>query len=327
MQCRRITALLLSLSMIVGSAAFTNPSSVNAAKKQVKFSAKKLTVQVGQSKKLKLKNDQKKVTWSVVSGKKCISLKAKKKTGVTVKGKRAGKAKVQAKIGKKKYTCIVTVKAAEDKTDPTQTGTPGDDKIVTLHYNDENANKIKKQIQGYSHYDDEDNLIIEKYVHVIVDEGVTSIEHQAFEFCDSLTNIEIPSSVTSIGIFAFFECSSLKNIKIPFSVTSIGDGAFFECISLKNIEIPSSVTSIGDDTFFECISLKNIKIPSSVTSIGDYAFECCISLKNIEIPNSVTSIGQRAFFDCRSLTGIQWRGNTYSNVDTFLTAFQVKYPK
>ena len=108
-KCKKTLTMVLSLSMIVSGAALTNSTSADAAKKKVTLSAKKLAVNVGQSKKLKLKNNKKKVTWSVVSGKKCVTLKSKKKTGVTVKGKKAGKAKVQAKVGKKKYTCTVTV--------------------------------------------------------------------------------------------------------------------------------------------------------------------------------------------------------------------------
>ena len=56
-----------------------------------------------------MKNNKKKVKWTVVSGKKNVALSKKGKTGVTIKGKRVGKAKVQAKIGKKKYVCTVTV--------------------------------------------------------------------------------------------------------------------------------------------------------------------------------------------------------------------------
>ena len=126
-KCKKMLAILLSLAVIVSGVVLTNPTSANATKKKVKLSAKNLTVKVGQSKKLKLKNNKKKVTWSVVSGKKCVTLKAKKKTGVTVKGKKAGKAKVQAKVGKKKYTCTVTVKknmkSSVTTTNPSKTTT------------------------------------------------------------------------------------------------------------------------------------------------------------------------------------------------------------
>ena len=88
------------------------PQSVFAAKKKVKLSKKAVTVAVGESVKIQLKNNKKKVKWSITSGKKNVTLSKKKKTGAIIKGKKAGKAKVQAKIGKKKYVCKVTVKKA-----------------------------------------------------------------------------------------------------------------------------------------------------------------------------------------------------------------------
>ena len=88
------------------------PQSAFAAKKKVKLSKKAVTVAVGESVKIQLKNNKKKVKWSITSGKKNVTLSKKKKTGVIIKGKKAGKAKVQAKIGKKKYVCKVTVKKA-----------------------------------------------------------------------------------------------------------------------------------------------------------------------------------------------------------------------
>ncbi len=86
------------------------PQSAFAAKKKVKLNKKTVTVNVGKTVKIKLQNNKKKVKWTVISGKKNVSLSKKGKTGVTIKGKKAGKAKVQAKIGKKKYVCKVTVK-------------------------------------------------------------------------------------------------------------------------------------------------------------------------------------------------------------------------
>lgn len=80
-----------------------------AAKKKVKLDKKSVTVYVGKTVKIKLKNNKKKTKWTTILGKKNVSLSKKKKTSVTIKGKKAGKAKVQAKIGKKKYIATVTV--------------------------------------------------------------------------------------------------------------------------------------------------------------------------------------------------------------------------
>lgn len=101
-------ALLLVFVMAVS----VIPQSAFAAKKKVKLSKKAVTVAVGESVKIQLKNNKKKVKWSITSGKKNVTLSKKKKTGVIIKGKKAGKTKVQAKIGKKKYVCKVTVKKA-----------------------------------------------------------------------------------------------------------------------------------------------------------------------------------------------------------------------
>lgn len=117
-------SLVLVCSLVAG---ITVP--VSAAKK-MKLSSKKITLKVGQKKKLEVKNTAKKVKWSIKSGKKYISLTGKKKTSVVVKAKKQGKAVVLAKIGNKKLTCQVTIKKADTKkpnvptTTPTATVTP-----------------------------------------------------------------------------------------------------------------------------------------------------------------------------------------------------------
>lgn len=117
-------SLVLVCALVAG---ITVP--VSAAKK-MKLNSKKITLKVGQKKKLEVKNAAKKVKWSVKSGKKYISLSGKKKTSVVVNAKKQGKAAVLAKIGKKKFTCQVTVKKADDKktnvptTAPTAAVTP-----------------------------------------------------------------------------------------------------------------------------------------------------------------------------------------------------------
>ena len=134
--------------------------------------------------------------------------------------------------------------------------------------------------------------------------GVKVIGDSAFEWCDSLTSINIPNSVTTIGEGAFSNCNSLTSINIPNSVTTIGESAFWGCYSLTSINIPNSVTTIGGGAFSNCNSLTSINIPNNVTTIGEGAFWQCFSLTSINIPNSVTTIGEKAFWECTSLTSI-----------------------
>ena len=116
---KKAAVLVLTFTM----AAAMVPQLAEAAKKKVKLDKKTVTVTVGKTVKLKLKNNKKKVKWTVIPGKKNVTLSKKGKTGVTIKGKKAGKAKVQAKVGKKKYVCKVTVKNPKNKTNKSIAGT------------------------------------------------------------------------------------------------------------------------------------------------------------------------------------------------------------
>lgn len=87
------------------------------AAEKPKLSAKKITVRVGKSKTLKVKNAAKKAKWSVKSGKSSVMLTKKKKASVSIKGKKAGKAVVVAKVGKKKLQCKVTVEAKDNSSE------------------------------------------------------------------------------------------------------------------------------------------------------------------------------------------------------------------
>ena len=122
MRKQKSLVLLLVFAMVLSLL----PQSAFAAKKKVKLNKKTVTVNVGKTVKIKLQNNKKKVKWTVTSGKKNVTLSKKKKTSVTIKGKKAGKAKVQAKVGKKKYVCKVTVKnkkRANSSSQKTQTNT------------------------------------------------------------------------------------------------------------------------------------------------------------------------------------------------------------
>lgn len=116
---RKLLVCFLSFALVLGIIPAT---SVSAAKK-VSLNNKKITIEKAKSKTIKVKNTKKKVTWKILSGKKYITLKKKGKTAATIKGTEKGKAKVQAKIGKKKLTCTVTVQNAK-KTEKTNTPIP-----------------------------------------------------------------------------------------------------------------------------------------------------------------------------------------------------------
>lgn len=149
----------------------------------------------------------------------------------------------------------------------------------------------------------------------ILGQDVKSIGEMAFCYCgDALTSVVIPNGVTSIDHDAFAGCANLSYLTIPESVTTIGEGAFWNCKALTSITIPKDVESIGKAAFKECASLGSVIIENGVTTIGDNAFEKCIGLPSVVIPNSVTSLGKGAFYGCSSLTSVTI-GNNVGIID------------
>ena len=137
---------------------------------------------------------------------------------------------------------------------------------------------------------------------IVIEEGVTSISHYAFDRCKNLVSVKIPSSVTYVGIRAFSSCSQLVSVVIPDSVKTICGEAFLSCSNLQSIVLPTNLTYIGD-LFHGCSSLTTISIPNNVVEISDDAFRNCSSLKDIYIPNGVVTIktdddGKGPFFGC-----------------------------
>lgn len=129
---------------------------------------------------------------------------------------------------------------------------------------------------------------------IILPDGLTTIEKEAFSYCSKLTEITIPQSVTNIGEYAFRYCTSLTEITIPDGITNLNLGTFIDCTSLASVVIPDNVTDIGDYAFGYCSSLASVTIGSSVENIGENAFYRC-ALTEITIPDSVKTIGSSVF--------------------------------
>ena len=176
---------------------------------------------------------------------------------------------------------------------------PSDGLLFELNYD-----KKSYSIVGIGTCTDTDLIIPSIYNNL----PVTTIGSYAFEDCDSLTSITIPSSVTIIDTWAFEDCDSLTSVIFEENskLTTIGSYAFCYCYSLTDITIPSSVTSIGYAAFVDCESLTSITIPSSVACILSSTFDGCYRLTNITIPRSVTSIGESAFYSCDSLNTVYY---------------------
>ena len=123
---KRILTVVLTLALLITMMP-SNLTGVNA-KTVTKLSSKKIVLQVGKTKKLKVKNKPAgvKVTWK--SSKKKVATVSKKGK---VKAKKAGKTTITAKVGKKKYKCRVIVRNKTNNVSQNVTKPANDNQNVT----------------------------------------------------------------------------------------------------------------------------------------------------------------------------------------------------
>ena len=70
-----------------------------------------------------------------------------------------------------------------------------------------------------------------------------------------MTSVNIPDKVKVISQYAFNYCTSLTNIDLGKGVRSISSYAFRNCIRLKNISIQNPDITIEEYAFADCYSI------------------------------------------------------------------------
>ena len=145
--------------------------------------------------------------------------------------------------------------------------------------------------------------IFESIIYKDEEYSVVGIAENAFQFCEKLEEIEIPSYITSVGSAAFSDCVSLKTVKFGEGsrLTEISSHTFAYCKGLTDINLPKGITKIDNYAFYACKSLESVKLPNGLTTINSNAFNDCTELTNVEIPSTVVSIASTVFENCESL--------------------------
>lgn len=138
--------------------------------------------------------------------------------------------------------------------------------------------------------------------------GIEKIFPYAFDNCDKLIDIKLPSSITEIGKYAFNKCKYLNTVKVPNGVQKIDQYAFQECTSLTNIELPDSVTTLGQSVFKNCSNLKSFRVPQYLTTVGAGIFNNCTSLEKITIPAGASSRCANIFSSCTAIHDVYCDG-------------------
>ncbi|MBR6593791.1 MAG: leucine-rich repeat protein [Clostridia bacterium] len=225
-------------------------------------------------------------------------------------------------------------------------GTCGD---LTWHLDQNGTLRISGtgEMQKRIDFSGSDSSLIRKIKKIIVEDGVTSICHDAFSDYYDLVSVTLPNGLTRIPYNAFRNCYSLTEINIPSSVLYLDSDCFRDCKTLKTIVGLDGVTDIADCVFYGCEALTKIDIPKSTVNISYYVFSGCKSLetitvntdnpvyysegnciieretktliagcKNSVIPDGVIRIGKRAFANCLGLTKVVIP-DSITNIDAY----------
>lgn len=136
-------------------------------------------------------------------------------------------------------------------------------------------------ITGY--LGDETALVIPS---VVDDLPVTAIGAYAFEYA-ALTSVVIPEGVTVIDCEAFAAASALKEITLPSTLREIGEEAFIGC-ALEKVTLSEGVETLGERAFAGCWNLQTITLPNTLRRMGYGVFADCDELWGLTLPASLT---------------------------------------
>ena len=152
-------------------------------------------------------------------------------------------------------------------------------------------------------------------------QSLENIEDWAFDCCEQLERVVIPTNVKKIGRGAFNWCRALKEVIIEGS-PEIGGSAFswtpweeaeFEKAGAKIVgntlirvhpelteyTIASDIKVIGRDAFKNS-KVKEIIVPDGVSKLDICAFAYS-DIERISLPNTLKTVGAYAFSNCSKL--------------------------
>ena len=139
-----------------------------------------------------------------------------------------------------------------------------------------------------------------------VKNGTVEIDEYAFEYCEEITELNLPASLTETNL-AMRELSSLAKITVAegSATYSVHDGILYSadgktlifCPANKvgEITVKEGTETIGGYSFWNS-KVTKLNLPSSLKSVA-HAFGGCVNLHTLTLPDSVTSFDFGSYMD------------------------------
>lgn len=142
---------------------------------------------------------------------------------------------------------------------------------------------------------------------LVLNEGLESIELQAFSGSQKLASVVFPASLKKIGSQAFLG-THLEEVVFSAELQEIDDEAFRGVAELTSVTLSNNMQRIGYQAFSDCEQLTKVayvgemKTADCMVEIG--AFQNCTSLTSFAFPQSLSEVQGWTFVGCRKLKEI-----------------------
>jgi hypothetical protein len=142
----------------------------------------------------------------------------------------------------------------------------------------------------------------------MIPDSVTNIENNAFNNCNSLSLMTLPTALEIIGGYAFRN-TNISHIIFPNTIKILNNNCFNGCQNLSSVIFPkdAQISTIESSTFSNCINLCSVELCDQIEQIDHNAFSNCVELKIINFPENLKKIGERAFYSCSKLKSLEFR--------------------
>ena len=141
---------------------------------------------------------------------------------------------------------------------------------------------------------------------VVVRDGITLINYNAFRGMENLRSVVLSDSVVTVYPSAFEDCVALTDISSTF-LNFIGPHAFAGCTSLRQVVFPAyddaaifNAIYVCEYAFSGCTSLEYISL-GGTAFLDERCFARCTSLKTVVIERDLQTLGNGAFEACTAM--------------------------
>ena len=151
---------------------------------------------------------------------------------------------------------------------------------------------------------------------IVLHEGITRLDEQAFEYVTCHAPLLIPESVKTIGRGCFWNTEGFSRVIFPSHVTEIGE-EWFRSVDTDTIHIQPQIKKICYLAFAGS-KIRHFDLPYGIHTIEACAFAFCDSLREIKLPVELTILENRVFWECENLE----RVTMHNKIMTVKAAFE-----